>query len=165
MKVETAPQPPPAKKDTKPQSVINWTLLVPLSAVAAYALTGPSSQVEAPPTPTSNEAPTTAVTTNPVVSDIEEACGTAGVALVNAEAGGTITDVQQAALTALRDICELQGIPLPPAAPPSDGAGLVVQNSNPDPSPAPSVSQSRDDDDHHEDDHDDDDDDDHEEDD
>ncbi len=161
--MESETQPRLAKRDTKPLSVIIGALLVPLSAVAAYALTAPLSDPEVP-TPVNTEAPSLAVATAPALSDIEEACGPAGNALVNAEADATITAVQQAALDALRDICDGQGLPLPSVAPP-DGTGLVVQNSNPAPAPAPSVSQNQDDD-HHDDDHDEDhDDDDHEEDD
>jgi hypothetical protein len=93
-----------------------------------------------------------AVVTTPVVADIEQACGPAGIALVDAETNGTITEIQQAALTALRDICDSQGLPLPPTVAPSNGSGLVVQNSNPTPTPVPSVSQNEDDE-HHDDDH------------
>lgn len=158
LRMESTPSPRPAKKDTKPLSVIIGTLLVPLSAVAAYALTTPALEPEIPVASVSTTSTALAVTNPATDSDIAEACGPAGIALVEAEANGTITEVQQAALTALRDICGAQGSPLPAAVEPTNGSGLLVANSSTPQSPPPTVSQSQDDDDH-DDDHDDDDDD------
>jgi len=45
-------------------------------------------------------------------SDLLEACTVDGHALTQAEAAGTITDVEQAALDALRDICTEAGLDL-----------------------------------------------------
>ncbi len=166
LRMETAPTPRPAKKDTKPLSVIIGTLLVPLSAVAAYALTAPTPEPEIPVASVSTPSTALAVTNPATGSDIAEACGPAGIALVEAEANGTITDVQQAALTALRDICDAQGLPLPSAVEPTNGSGLLVANSSAPQSPPSTVSQNEDDHDYDDDDlDDDDDDDDHEEDD
>lgn len=47
-------------------------------------------------------------------ADLEAACGPLGQELVAAEASGDIDAVQQAALDALRPICEEAGSPLPP---------------------------------------------------
>ena len=44
--------------------------------------------------------------------DLQTACLVDGQILVAAEAAGTITDVEQAALDALRDICDAAGMPL-----------------------------------------------------
>ena len=60
-----------------------------------------------------------AVTANPSTgADLETACSEDGLAMVAAETAGTISQLQQAALDALRGICVEQGMPLPaPAAP------------------------------------------------
>lgn len=161
----TLPNPP--RKGTKPLSVIISALLVPLSAVAAFALTG--NDTESKTDTAAGLAVTTAVVaTTPIEMDLEtdltNACGPSGTRLVEAETNGTITDIQLAALTALRDICRAQGLPLPPGIEPPNGAALTVQNSNPPPQPPTTVSASRDDDhDDYEEDHHDDHDDDHEE--
>ncbi len=99
-------------------SMIVGTLLVPLSAVAALWLTDPTPEAEAsvpstttePSTTTSTVAATEVTVTGP---DLEAACGPDGMELVDLEERGTITDVQQAALDALRDLCEQEGMPLP----------------------------------------------------
>ena len=69
------------------------------------------------PETTTTAAPTTTV---PIATqaDLERACGEDGLTLVAAEAEGTITELEQAALDALRPICEDAGLALPgPAAP------------------------------------------------
>jgi hypothetical protein len=56
--------------------------------------------------------------------DLRRACGTDGQALVDAEAAGTIGAVEQAALDALRPICDAEGRPL--AGPPSPEPVVVA---------------------------------------
>ncbi|HUU62089.1 MAG TPA: hypothetical protein VMX37_06870 [Acidimicrobiia bacterium] len=56
-------------------------------------------------------------------ADLAAACGAEGASLVAAEAAGTLTDVQQAALDALRPICAAAGFSL--AGSPSPDAALV----------------------------------------
>jgi hypothetical protein len=71
-----------------------------------------------PPT-TTMDAPTPTAET-PVVSaaDLKRACGEDGLGLVAAEADGSISPLEQAALDALRPICETEGLALPqPLAP------------------------------------------------
>jgi hypothetical protein len=98
-------------------------LLVPLSAYAASILIGDRAQTEpeAPaPAPASAPAPlSTAMTTTDfatqtaTAADLGAACGETGMGMVAAEMEGSITDIQQAALDALREICAEQGMPLP----------------------------------------------------
>jgi len=125
-----------------PPSLLMGLLLVPLSAVAAFALVAGQTTE---PTPTLAAVETTTTTAAEVVetvvvpttadpaTDLAAACGDDGWALVAAEAHGTITDLEQAALDALRPICAEAGMELagPPAPPPvvrtvavsSDGSG------------------------------------------
>lgn len=56
--------------------------------------------------------------------DLVRACGVEGHYLVDLEAAGAIDDIQQAALNALRPICEEAGLPLP-AAPIVEGETVV----------------------------------------
>jgi hypothetical protein len=65
-------------------------------------------------------------------ADLEAACGELGVGMVAAEADGSITDIQQAALDALREICAQQGMPLPgKPAPPPVTQTVVLADSQP----------------------------------
>ena len=68
-------------------------------------------------------------------ADLTRACGPAGEQLVAKEAAGTISPVQQAALDALRPICEAQGMPLAgkPAVPPIVHTVTVQAASEPAP--------------------------------
>lgn len=123
----------PTRRPGKPSgskltiSIIAGMMLIPVSAVAAVMLT------DHEPAPAVAEDTTTTVATQPpptvaelvyanvgaTAEDLEYACGEGGLWLVDAESSGTITPVQQAALDALRGICEGQGTPLPgKAAPP-----------------------------------------------
>lgn len=98
-------------------SMIVGTLLVPLSAVLAVWLTGANDPAGAETT--ASVPPTTLATTPQTTAariteaDIEAACGPDGMQLVTLEAKGTITDVQQAALDALRELCDQRGLSLP----------------------------------------------------
>jgi hypothetical protein len=56
--------------------------------------------------------------------DLRRACGSDGQALADAEAAGTIGAVEQAALDALRPICDAEGRPL--AGPPSPEPVVVA---------------------------------------
>lgn len=121
--------------------MIVGTLLVPVSALAAVYLTGPS-QAEAGET--SPVASTSALFSSQARMDAEfaslpqnqddpnleedlaNACGPAGEELVTLEATGSITDLQQAALDALRGICEENGTPLPGKLAPEPVVQTVV---------------------------------------
>lgn len=115
-------------------SMIVGTLLVPLTAVAAVWLTGQEqSAAEAPITNTTTSVSVVAVSDPTVVNspvdpaaDLEMACGSDGMQLVSLEESGKITDVQQAALDALRDICDQEGLPLPSRPAPDPIVQTVV---------------------------------------
>lgn len=103
-------------------SMIIGTLLIPLSALAALWLTGPDDGDGAEATATTSStttAPALLDTTPELIetgvtrADLETACGPEGRQLVSLEEAGTISGVQQAALDALRDLCEQQGLSLP----------------------------------------------------
>ncbi len=124
----TNPEPTPrSPKSGVSLSIVMGTLLVPLSAVAAIWLTGPGEPADAA-TPTTTTAPvaTSASSVDTSAQDLAAACGQDGMQLVSLEAAGKITDVQQAALDALRDICDQQGTPLPPAPETSQVVERVV---------------------------------------
>lgn len=125
-----------AAKSSLSLSMILGTLLVPVSAVAAIWLSDPGQVAEAEtPTSTTTTTPvaTTTAQTAPVFdsvgateADLRAACGYVGMTLVDAERDGTISDVQQAALDALRDICDEQGLSLPAAPTPEVEVRTVV---------------------------------------
>lgn len=96
-------------------------------AVAAAPPLGPTGS-EPVPSATPGAAPSgTSTTTSPsgasTGTDLENACGDDGLSLVAAERAGTASDVQQAALDALRPICDEAGTPLPAA--PSEAVVVV----------------------------------------
>jgi hypothetical protein len=101
-------------------SVIVGTLLVPLTALAAIWLTDPGrggeeEQVPITPAPVGTvTTQPTAIATGDIAANLQTACGPEGLQLVSLEASASITDVQQAALDSLREVCEQEGIPLPP---------------------------------------------------
>jgi hypothetical protein len=111
----TARDPKPGQRRSLLLSLATGALLVPL---AAY---GASSLANAPSSSEPGLTPTTAVplsgstdTTAPAEpADIGIACGEEGMQLVAAEANGSISTVQQAALDVLRDICADERRPLP----------------------------------------------------
>jgi hypothetical protein len=102
-------------------------LLIPLSATAGFAIINgiATDPIEPAKTLSADSATTTTAPTEVVVQpvaatpyDLILACGPDGMSLVAAENDGTISDVQQAALDALRQICAEAGMPLPnPVAP------------------------------------------------
>ncbi len=124
-------------------------LLIPLSAVAATALmanggaTGTDGDeaslavVDVPETTvTTTESATseTVFVTEPPTAtraDLETACGAEGLELVEREAAATITDLEQAALDSLRQICAEEGLEIagPPAPPPVVRTVSVVDSS------------------------------------
>lgn len=129
---------------TRPLSVILGTLMIPVSAIAAYAFVNPSPPVEEPASVAdSTVAVDPLLVFNPATAtpeDLAAACGPAGLALVDAENRGEITDVQQAALDALREICGAQGLSLPgKAAPDPIVEQIVVQTRTTAPSSADST--------------------------
>jgi len=137
----------PNSKKGASLSVMLGTLLVPLSAFAASTLVDSSGPDEsATSTESSLPASATAVTIDPTAADLETACGEAGLAMVAAETAGAISDLQQAALDALRGICAEQGMPLQASQAPQPDVTAPTQPS------APSSGQivgASDDDDHY----------------
>lgn len=132
----------PARRSTFTISMILGLLLIPLSAVAAIALVDRS-------TPEIDEsAPIVAAPVSAVVAttaagsytdaDLAHACGDDGSALLEKEADGTINSLEQAALDALRPICEGAGMPL--AGPPAPAPIVrTVRVTTPAPAPAPAA--------------------------
>lgn len=144
--------PLPRKSQTRSStftiSLILGLLLIPLSAVAATALIsndGETDDGEAAVTVVDVPETTITTTTEVVVAetvfvtepptatrgDLEAACGEEGFELVEREASETITDLEQAALDALRQICAEEGLELPgpPAPPPVVRTVKVVDSS------------------------------------
>ncbi len=170
----------PSPRKTKPRSsmftisLILGLLLIPLSAVAATALMSNDGEtdgddvgaivVEVPETTVATTeaavAETVFVTEPPTATraDLEAACGPEGLELVEREAEGTITDLEQAALDALRQICAGEGLELPgpPAPPPVVRTVKVVDSSSATPTgdTLPDDESVSDDDDQYDDDHD-----------
>lgn len=156
-------------------SVIAGLLLVPATAIAAVAIVGATSsettdeafdegatitvEVEA------ELASMDADSSDDDLSDLEkEACEGGAEELIEREADGTITDLEAAALDALREICDEAGMTLegPPQPDPVVQVVTVV-NDSPDSSDGThhdddSEGEHEDDDDDHEDDEDDEDD-------
>jgi hypothetical protein len=139
----------PRAKRSVALSVILGTLLVPISAYAASALFDAGDVAESAIAAESSPPAETAVADPPTVAaDLGTACGEAGLAMVATETAGTITELQQAALDALRGICTEQGIPLP-ASQPEPAVTSVTQLSPPPSAPATEqVAVASDDDDH-----------------
>ncbi|MFV9673016.1 MAG: hypothetical protein ACNYZH_07285 [Acidimicrobiia bacterium] len=144
--------PSPRKSQTRSSmftiSLILGLLLIPLSAVAATALISNDGEtdegeaaaivVDVPETTITSTteavaAETVFVTEPPTATrgDLEAACGEEGFELVEREAAETITDLEQAALDALRQICAEEGLELPgpPAPPPVVRTVKVVDSS------------------------------------
>jgi hypothetical protein len=125
-----------APKNNLSLSMILGTLLVPVSAVAAIWLTDPGqpAQAEGVQSTTTTAAPAAQVSftdSGATEADLRAACGYVGMTLVDAERDGSISDVQQAALDALRDICDEQGLSLPaPPTPDEQVQTVVVQDDS-----------------------------------
>lgn len=136
-------------------SMIVGTVLIPLSAMAAIWLTGPAdSGEEAAVTTTSivrvATVPPEATAGRVTQADLQTACGPEGMQLASLEEQGTISDVQQAALDALRDLCDQHGIPLP-AKPVSEPiVQTVVVPAASTPTTVAATTATTNDDDHHE---------------
>jgi hypothetical protein len=94
----------------------------PVLAFGATRILG-SAEAEAAPA-TTTAAPTTTVPEVPAADDLAAACGAEGATLVAGEAAGTLSELQQAALDALRPICASAGLPLAPASVPGAGPGV-----------------------------------------
>jgi hypothetical protein len=169
---------PARAKRTVSTSMVLGLLLVPLSAFAASVLISDRAQTEPEaPAPASASLPTPVTAIDFAIqtataADLAAACGETGMGMVAAEMDGSISDIQQAALDALREICVEQGMPLPgkPAPEPLTQTVVLAESR-----PASSADQAAEvgweveydddhdedewDDDDHDDDHDDDDDD------
>lgn len=114
--------------------LIVGTLSIPALVLAATTLAGPSDDVAAESTTSTTDAPVeeTTPTTNPPTATapdpavaLEAACGADGLSLVAAEADGSISALQQAALDALRPVCSEAGMALP--MPPTPEPVVVVE--------------------------------------
>jgi hypothetical protein len=108
-------------------------LLVPASALAANALVKSTPAAETAAGPTAGQflklnaavtdpgpaadAPSGAAALSP--ADVALACGSEGLALVDKESAGTISELETAALEALRDVCARAGMGLPAATAPA----------------------------------------------
>jgi hypothetical protein len=90
----------------------------------AFATSGALSSGEPGESTDALAATATSTTTAISAEDLVRACGVEGHYLVDLEATGAIDEIQQAALNALRPICEDTGLPLP-AAPPVEGETIV----------------------------------------
>jgi len=115
-------------------SVLVGLVLVPLSAYAASILVSDRIPVEPEaiiPAPVATPLTVTdfAAQTASAV-DLEAACGDAGLGMVAAETDGSIGDIEQASLDALREICVEQGMPLPgkPVPPPITQTVVLADN-------------------------------------
>ena len=147
-------------------SVLVGLVLVPLSAYAASILVSDRIPVEPEATIPAPVATPVTVTDfaaqTASAADLEAACGDAGLGMVAAETDGSIGDIEQAALDALREICVQQGMPLPgKPVPPPITQSVVLADNRPVPTGRSEVEYDDDrDDDHRDDDdrHDDDDD-------
>ena len=144
-----APQDPASRaKKSLVISLAMGALLIPMAAFVASSLVNQASGQEPAATSTTLGRAMEPARPEP---DLDLACGPEGLQLVTVESDGSITDIQQAALDALRDICASAGKPLPaPAtvATPSPAPTVTVPTTTAVTAP----------DDGHDDDHDDDDD-------
>jgi len=139
-------------------SIVIGTLLVPLSALAAVVLidAAPSEAVTETTVGTTLAAQTASVAPPSHESDLQAACGEDGMKLVDLETAGAASDVQQAALDALRPICGEAGMPLPEGPAPTAAPDVAVIEAS-GTHLTQSVDDHGDDDDHGGDDHGDDD--------
>jgi hypothetical protein len=161
--MENTPRPAKAtrKAGTRPLSVILGTLLIPISALTAFAFVSPDPGPQAVKDIDTQAGvdPASQVVFNPgsaTAEDLAAACGPAGLALVDAESAGSISDVQQAALDALREICSQQGIELPGKPLPEPIVQqVIVQTVTTSPPSSSTSSTSPSDDGYEDDDHDD----------
>ena len=161
---ETNPAPrgprTPRAKQSVPISVFLGILAVPLAAAASMFLVSPSIEEPAAlaEAPVAAEA---AVASAPdLAQDLLVACGPIASEMIELEKAGSLTQLQSAALDALRPICSQEGLPLP-EDPGSQTVQAVLTRSGPVAS-GPSAAGSDDDwDDDHDSDDDDDWDDDH----
>jgi len=145
-----SPRKSPSKLSAFTISLILGLLLIPLSAVAAAALIssddGSGSAAVEPAVVVAEVQETTVTTTETAdaetvfvteaptatAADLEAACGSDGLELVEREAAGTITDLEQAALDALRQICAAEGLELAgPPAPPAVVRTVAVVSPTP----------------------------------
>jgi hypothetical protein len=100
-------------------------LLVPVAALAAVAIFDRAPATQDIQTVRDVPPPIEMVSDDSLAGDVASACGNEGMKLVELEKDGSITDVQQAALDALRPICSDQGQPLPAGVVANADAGTV----------------------------------------
>ena len=100
------------------------------STSSEVTITAPTAQVALPETTTTT-------------ADIDSACGPAAKQLTDAEADGSITPLQQAALDALRPICDAEGRPVaePPVVVAADGTVQAGSSSTQPASTQPTDTQ------------------------
>ena len=149
-------------------AIVAGLLIVPVTAIAALAIVGtvarpPGAQAAAEVAASTTSVPTLAsgatTSTTPVADEADpsdeealiEACTTDVAGLLAKERGGAITDVESAALDALREICAARGLPI--SGPPAPAPIVTVVESRPV-SAAPASSDSATVHDDHDEDHD-----------
>jgi hypothetical protein len=147
--------PRPAKKSVPVLAVMIGLVVLPVTAAVAYGMGvgRPSAQQ----TTSSTLTPVVATAPAPIDNaalDMAKACGPAGRRLVKGERRGTLSDVQQAALDSLREICAENGYELPARKdkPPTTQTVVIAQAAPTTTTTTPTTSSTWDDDDHHEDD-------------
>jgi hypothetical protein len=130
------PEQKKAKTNRVTGSVIAGLLLVPATAIAAVAIVGATAQPPAAEAfdeslvSTTTEAVADSTTTTSLVAGmseaeaVEQACTVSAMELINREVDETLTDLEAAALDALRQICEEHGMPI--AGPPVPEAVVRV---------------------------------------
>lgn len=98
-------------------ALIIGLLAGPVLALGATRLLGAAPAAAAPATTAAISSSTTAAPAPPATPgpDLAAACTVEGAELVRREAAGTLSDLQQAALDALRPICAEEGLALAPA--------------------------------------------------
>lgn len=151
-----------AAKTSLPVSLLIGALVVPLSAIASVAIANlvGSSAAGSSPVP----APTSIAIDAPVAPSLSEdlavACGPAGEELAASDRDGTATQIQKAALDALRPLCEALGVPIPGVG--DDIGATSIQSatavpvSNLQSSSPPDIDRGDEDDEHEDDEHEDD---------
>jgi hypothetical protein len=153
-------QPAGKRRQSLSASVVLGIVLVPLAAFAASVLV----DSEEPSETSSTTVPAAVAPTQPAAvpspetasaDDLAAACGDAGLVLVDAEADGSISEVQQAALDGLREVCDQQGMPLPgkPAPEPIVQTVVVPGNASSSAAAQPGDVFEVEDDDHEDEDH------------
>lgn len=140
-------------------AVLAGVLLVPATAVVAVAIVGVTSRppvaeasvVDTTTTSVSIEDSTTTTESDREDSSIEDACTDGAADLLAKEAAGELTELETAALDALRSVCDEQGLTIAgPPAPEPIVRTVTVKDTSVSTSPT-TIGDRHDDDDEYED--------------